>query len=68
MSFDVLFLNGQRQIMARYPNYDPTKLTTAFQGIANDYTSRASKWTHSPLGGFAHCMHTSDWGSQHYVI
>jgi hypothetical protein len=68
MSLDILFLNGQRQIMARYPNYDPTKLTTAFQGIANDYTGRASKWTHSPVGGFAHCMHTSDWGSQHYAI
>jgi hypothetical protein len=68
LSFDVLFLNGQRQIMARYPNYDATKLTTAFQGVANDYTARASRWTHSPVGGFAHAMHTMDWGSQHYVI
>jgi hypothetical protein len=70
LSVDVLFLNGQRQVLARYPNYDPTKLTTAFQGIANDYTSssRVSKWSHSPVGGFVHAMHTSDWGSQHYVI
>jgi hypothetical protein len=70
LSFDVLFLNGQRQVMARYPNYDPSKLTTAFGGIASDYTSssRVSKWAHSPVGGFVHCMHTSDWGSQHYVI
>ena len=69
MSFDVLFLNGQRQIMARYPNYDPTKLTTPFQGVANDYQSRPSKWAKPPTGEvYAHCMHTSDWGSQHYVM
>ncbi len=69
MSFDVLFLNGQRQIMARYPNYDPSKLTTAFQGIAGDYQSRPSKWAKPPTGEvYAHCMHTSDWGSQHYVM
>ena len=69
MSFDVLFLNGQRQIMARYPNYDPTKLTTAFQGVASDYQSRPGKWAKAPTGEvYAHCMHTSDWGSQHYVM
>ncbi|HEX7476550.1 MAG TPA: PDZ domain-containing protein [Polyangiales bacterium] len=69
LSFDVLFLNGQRQVMARYPNYDPTKLTTPFQGVANDYQSRPGKWTHMPTGEvYAHCMHTGDWGSQHYVV
>ena len=68
MSFDMLFLNGQRQIMARYPNYDPSRLTTPFQGVANDYQSRPGKWTTPPTGPvYAHCMHTSDWGSQHYV-
>jgi hypothetical protein len=65
LSFDVLFLNGERQVMARYPNYDANK--TPFGGTANDYT-RAGSWSHSPVGGFVHCMHTSDWGSQHYVI
>jgi hypothetical protein len=69
LSFDVLFLNGQRQVMARYPNYDATKLTTPFQGVANDYQSRPGKWTHMPTGEvYAHCMHTGDWGSQHYVV
>ena len=69
MSFDVLFLNGQRQIMARYPNYDASKLTTPFQGVASDYQSRPGKWAKSPTGEvYAHCMHTSDWGSQHYVM
>jgi hypothetical protein len=69
MSFDVMFLNGQRQIMARYPNYDPNKLTTPFQGVAGDYQSRPSKWAKAPTGEvYAHCMHTSDWGSQHYVM
>jgi hypothetical protein len=69
MSFDMLFLNGQRQIMARYPNYDASKLTTPFQGVANDYQSRPGKWTNQPTGPvYAHCMHTGDWGSQHYAM
>jgi hypothetical protein len=69
LSFDVLFLNGQRQIMARYPNYQPNS-GKPFGGTAGDYmaSSRVSRWTHSAAGGFVHCMHTSDWGSQHYVI
>jgi len=55
--------------MARYPNYDPTKLTTAFQGVASDYQNRPSKWTTPPTGPvYAHCMHSSEWGSQHYAM
>jgi hypothetical protein len=39
LSFDMLFLNGQRQVLARYPNYDATKTTTPFGGVAGDYMS-----------------------------
>jgi hypothetical protein len=63
LSFDVLFLNGQRQVMARYPNYDPSKLTTPFQGVASDYQSRPSKWANPPTGKSTHTACTPRTGA-----
>ena len=49
--FDMLFVNGQLQRMARYPNYDP--MARFLGGIAADALSkeRASRWK-SPEGGW----------------
>lgn len=68
LSFDVLYLNSQRQRMARYPNYRPG--VVPFGGGASDATSsgRVGGWTRSPVGGFVHGLHAQRWGSQHYVI
>jgi hypothetical protein len=68
LSFDVLFLNGQRQRMARYPNY--REGTVPFGGGASDAvsSSRVGGWSHSPVGGFVHGLHGMRWGSEHYVI
>ena len=64
---DQLFVNGQRQIMARYPNYDPN--AAQFNGTAADAfsTSRATRWS-DPNGGFMHAMHSALWGDMHYLI
>jgi hypothetical protein len=64
---DQLFVNGQRQIMARYPNYDPK--AAQFNGTAADAISsiRAARWA-DPAGGFFHAMHGSLWGDMHYLI
>jgi hypothetical protein len=64
---DQLFVNGQRQILARYPNYDPN--AAYFNGWSPDAFSkeRAARW-HDPRGGFIHSMHRSMWGDFHYVI
>ncbi|MGL5017725.1 MAG: signaling protein, partial [Luteolibacter sp.] len=32
LAIDQLFIDGKRQRMARYPNFDPTKTTAAYQG------------------------------------
>ena len=37
---DQLFINGKRQHMARYPNYDPNQPTAAYQGFAADVFSK----------------------------
>jgi hypothetical protein len=56
-----IFVNGRRQILARYPNYDPT--AQYFDGLAADAISpaRVARWA-DPAGGYFHAMHPSLWG------
>jgi hypothetical protein len=64
---DQLFVNGERQPMARYPNFDPSE--RHFNGWAKDAFSpeRAARWK-DPAGGFIHALHAAEWGGMHYVI
>jgi predicted esterase/lysophospholipase L1-like esterase len=69
LSIDQLFIDGQRQRMARYPNFDPNKPTAAYQGYSADAFSkeRAAKWA-DPAGGYIHAMQVHRWGGYHYRI
>lgn len=64
---DQLFVNGERQILARYPNYDPH--ADRLNGWAEDAISkrRASRWR-DPRGGYVHGLNQPLWGSMHYRI
>ena len=64
---DQLFVNGQRQHMARYPNYDPN--ARQFNGSAADAiaTERVARWS-DPAGGYIHAMHEALWGDMHWRI
>ena len=64
---DQLFVNGERQVLARYPNFDPNQ--PIFNGYAADAFSpeRAARWA-DPRGGFLHAMHQALWGDFSYVI
>ena len=66
---DQLFISGKNQRMARYPNYDASKKTAAYQGFAADAFSkeRAANWA-DPTGGYIHAMHRARWGGYHYQI
>ncbi len=66
---DQLFVNGARQRMARYPNYDASRPTAAWQGYAADAFSkeRAARWL-DPTGAYIHAMHVARWGGYHYRI
>jgi hypothetical protein len=69
LAIDQLFINGQRQRMARYPNFDAGKPTAAYQGFAADAFApeRAARWA-DPAGGYIHAMHRGRWGGYHYRI
>lgn len=56
-----IFINGERQILARYPNFDSK--AKYFDGFATDAISkeRAARWA-NPVGGYYHAMHPAFWG------
>jgi Right handed beta helix region len=64
---DQLFINGRRQVLARYPNFDPN--ARYLNGCAADALSpeRIARWT-NPAGGYIHALQQSLWGSLHYRI
>ena len=66
-SIDQLFVNGKRQHLARYPNYDPE--AQFFGGTSADAIAprRVKTWK-NPIGGYMHALHVSMWGSKHYLI
>ena len=63
---DQLWINGEKKILARYPNYQEKG---TFNGTSEGVLSpeRIKKWKH-PEDGFIHSMHAGMWGSQHYRI
>ncbi|MBU2950890.1 right-handed parallel beta-helix repeat-containing protein [Tamlana agarivorans] len=69
VQIDQVFIDGLNQRMARYPNYDASKKTAAYQGYAADAFSkeRAAGWK-NPKGGYIHAMHAKEWGGYHYII
>ncbi len=83
VQFDQLFVNGQRQHMARFPNYDPSAIkpkrfgagangepdAPKFNGASRESTSpeRVAHWA-DPEGGYLHAIQGALWGSMHYRI
>ncbi len=74
---DQLYVNGQRQRMARFPNAVDGKsvfdtwdlLHTRKPDFANDplNADRIATWK-NPDGAFIHAMHTSLWGDMHWLV
>jgi len=62
-----IFVNGERQILARYPDYDSK--AQYFDGFAADAISpeRVVRWA-DPAGGYFHAMHPALWGDFHLAF
>lgn len=74
---DQLYINGDRQRMARFPNavegknvFDTWDLVhTREPDAVNDPLdeTRVSSWNH-PEGAYVHAMHRSLWGDMHWLV
>ncbi|MBU2881490.1 PDZ domain-containing protein [Psychrosphaera sp. B3R10] len=64
---DQLYINGRKQINARFPNFNSS--VQVFNGYAADAISpeRVATWK-NPKGGFVHALHEGRWGGMHYLI
>lgn len=63
---DQLFLNGKRQIMARYPNFNDNQF---LQGSAADALTKAAAAAKPEEGpGYIRALHTDLWGGNDYII
>jgi len=64
---DQLFVNGRRQVLARYPNFD--EHARYLNGTSADAISadRVSRWKH-PEGAYVNGLQASLWGSLHYRV
>jgi len=64
-TFDQLFMDNQKQILARYPNFDSTARN--FNGSAADAVTLLKSWK-NPVGVYLHALHEGEWGSFHYQL
>lgn len=66
LTFDGLFVNGERQILCRYPN---EKKGQILDGCCEDALSqeRINGWK-DPAGGYIRALHSHDWGGNSYII
>ncbi len=77
LAIDQLWINGQRQPMARFPNRVPGKnvfdrwdlshggkADPAEDALSRD---RVARWK-DPAGGYVHAMHPALWGDMHWRI
>lgn len=67
LNFDGLFVNGQRQILARYPNYDPTASRLEGSTTLANLNQESAKWA-DPSTALVRAMHCGDWGSVSFTV
>lgn len=64
---DMLFLNGEAMILARYPNYREDVLPLGGTASAKEIKGRVKNYK-NPAGGFIRAMHEAGWGGNSYFI
>ena len=69
LKVDQLFLNGKRQILARYPNFDSTQVILDGYDANCFSTTRVATWKNPAEGpGYIRALHPNQWGGESYII
>ncbi len=69
LKVDQLFLNGKRQVLARYPNF--TTKQVILDGYAADCISatRVSRWANPAEGpGYFRALNSAEWGGEDFIM
>jgi len=67
LKVDQLFLNGKRQIMARYPNFSATQ--PILDGYASDALAKAQASANPTEGpAYIRAIHGSSWGGNDFIL
>jgi hypothetical protein len=67
LNFDGLFVNGRRQILARYPNFDASAARLDGTTSIGTLNSRSAGWS-DPSTADVRAMHCNDWGSVSFTV
>jgi hypothetical protein len=66
LKVDQLFLNGKRQVLARYPNFNASQRLEGYDG---NCLSRVGTWATPGEGpGYVRGLHSGEWGGNSYII
>jgi hypothetical protein len=67
LKVDQLFLNGTRQVLARFPNFNAA--TVILDGYDANCLSRVGNWANPGEGpGYIRGLHVNQWGGNSYII
>jgi hypothetical protein len=66
LTVDQLFVNGQRQILARFPNFDPSAPRLNGATSMANLNAESKKWA-NPSTALIRTMHCNDWGSTSFT-
>ncbi|HEY0803910.1 MAG TPA: right-handed parallel beta-helix repeat-containing protein, partial [Pseudonocardiaceae bacterium] len=66
LTVDQLFVNGQRQILARFPNFDPSAPRLNGATSMANLNAESKKWA-DPSTALIRTMHCNDWGSTSFT-
>ena len=66
LGIDQLFIGGEQQTLARYPNYDADQVLQGSMSQA-DIKERSAGWE-DPAGGYIRALHSNKWGGNSYRI
>jgi hypothetical protein len=65
---DQLFLNGTRQIMARYPNYNAGQMLQGYTSSGTVFSRVNSCATPQEGPGYVRTLHNAMWGGEDFII
>lgn len=66
LGVDQLYIDGKKQIMGRYPNYDASQTLQGSTSQAN-IKARSANWA-DPAGAYIRAIHQSAWGGNSFVV